>query len=243
MADSLYFINGSTLTSIGNAIRSVKGTTAAIPVSNFASEISKFSSGSAPVYHTVTFKGANNETLATYQVEHGKSITYTGKTPTSSSTLFYRWRYYVNGSLQVTTSTINNVTSDINVTAEMMADSIFESDFSYQDYDIHSQIISCNTYADIMVIPRQRSNGLLIDGLTLKSNYFSSATTSILIPDSIEHMDGSSFRNCTNLKDVYFTGTKEIWLERIATVYSYYGNQNLFLTPRIHTTDGCIINS
>lgn len=240
MADNLYLINGSTLTSIGNAIRSVKGTTAAIPVSNFASEISKFSSGSgsttptSPVYHTVTFKGFNNETLATYQVKHGESCIYTGRTPVDSTD-----SYYFCGWNKTTTS----VVSDMIVNAQMMSRTTAENYFGYDS----SGNIKSYSGGSFAVIPNDKIKNVR----KILQGTFTSSLTQLTMGDDESIPENSTFSRCTNLQDVYYCSNKASWLKFIiacagrndAGNLDYLGNENLFFAPRIHTTDGCIINS
>ena len=35
--------------------------------------------------------------------------------------------------------------------------------------------------------------------------------TTVVIPDSIENIDGNTFMNCNNLKTIYYTGSEEQW--------------------------------
>lgn len=243
MADDLYLINGSTLTNIGNAIRSVKGTSAAISVSNFASEISKFSNGggsttpTTPTYHTVTYKGFNSETLATYQVEHGKSCVYTGKTPVDST-----GSYYFSGWDKTTTS----VVSDMTVYAQKISSTVAASYFGYTTNDYNIKSYSGGSFA---VIP-QTYNGYLIH--SIQRNVFTSNLTQLTIGCALNVSNAyltynSAFYSCNNLQDVYYCGTKSQWQTVITTTdknasTDLSGNDNLFFAPRIHTTDGCIIN-
>lgn len=237
MADELYLINGSTLTDIGNAIRSKTGETSTIQVSNYASKIRNIDA--APVCHTVTFKGMNNETLATYEVKHGEACVYTGKTPVDSSQ-----SYYFGGWDKDTTS----VTSDMTLYALSKAVSATTA-ASYFSYTISGTFYTLTDYTGgaFAVIPYY-INGYKFGNV--QQGTFDSRLTHLTIGGnganamSLNH----AFSNCTNLQDVYYCGTKSQWIRSVElagedSLADVYTNLPLYLAPRIHTSDGCIINS
>lgn len=237
MADELYLISGSTLTDIGDAIRDIKGTTAKIQVGNYASEIRN----NVPTYHTVTFRGFDNETLATYQVKHGESVVYTGKTPISSNgKLFSHWN------LDTTNVTSNKLVSPVGV-FELEA----REDFTFENTSVYyCKITSYSGSGSIAVIPTTNSAGLPVDSITdlSEGSFFDENLTSITIGFDVD-IGKRNFQYASNLADVYFLGTLSNWFNYIQI--NFYGgqtssdkqayNKNFWMAPRIHTTDGCII--
>lgn len=235
MADELYLISGSTLTDIGDAIRGATGKTSTIQVQNYASEIRN----NIPIYHTVTFKKSTNDqsTCATYQVKHGESVVYTGATPISSNSnlLFNGWSQ---------TRFVDPTGLVFDVVSDTTAYGI-QSSSSYG-----SDLFVCNNYGyingyigtgEVVMIPRIHTNGTSIIGLAAFE--FISSMKVIIIPDSITEIQGGIFKNCNNLQDVYYTGTKEQWYNKwLEWDYADTGNEYLYMAPRIHTSDGCIIN-
>ena len=234
MADELYLIKGETLTGIGDAIRQVTGKTGTIKVENFKSEILNNVS-SMPVYHTVTFWGFNQEVLATYQVKDGESVVYTGPTPISTNDLmFYEWN-------KATT----NVKSDMIVTpvgyGTWWAQDYFTVE--YKNYYPGYAVYDYTGNSTKMLIPTTDRAGNTIVGIECN---FSVSLISVTIPPSCQNVAYSDFRNCTNLQDVYFLGSKSDWysfIGRSALSAAYSSQFNFWIAPRIHTTDGCIINS
>lgn len=231
MADELYLISGSTLTDIGDAIRGAKGTTAKIQVGNYASEIRN----SIPTYHTVTFRDIDYNTLATYQVKHGEGVVYTGKTPPISSNgkLFSHWN-----------KDTTNITSNLTVTAVGVTELEARQDFTFEDTSVFACKITDYSGGSIAVIPDTNGDGKevweIIEGYGV---VFGSDLISISIPVYMQSWNKNIFYNCTNLQDVYFRGPKSGWLNGFATDISHMnGNAPLWTAPRIHTTDGCIIN-
>lgn len=239
MADELYLISGSTLTDIGDAIRGAKGTTAKIQVGNYASEIRN----SIPTYHTVTFRDLDYETLATYQVKHGEGVVYTGKTPPISSNgkLFSHWN-----------KDTTNITNNLTVTAVGVAELEARQDFTFEDQSIWStHISSYSGDSDVVVIPITNRDGVEVGGVTeAAGSLFGNTITSLTIPTGCHYLGSRTFRNCTNLQDVYFLGDRDSWFKNMYwmgmvadSTAEYEGNAPLWTAPRIHTTDGCIINT
>lgn len=242
MADELYLISGSTLTDIGDAIRSAKGTTAKIQVGNYASEIRN----NIPTYHTVTFKDLNSATCATYQVKNGESVVYTGPTPINTDETVDK---YFNG-WSTDTSVI---TADKTVQANTKTLYQVTNTLSYEQGDFVSgycQITGC-TNQEFAIIPQYLYNGTevrrIIEG---SGNVFGASLKIIVIAPYIE-IGARAFNACTNLQDVYFLGSTNLWYNTIQNNFyggstgseKQSGNMNFWLAPRIHTLDGCIVNT
>lgn len=236
MADELYLISGSTLTDIGDAIRGAKGTTAKIQVGNYASEIRN----SIPTYYTVTFKGLNNETLATYQVKHGDGVVYTGITPTDSSGYYF----FEQWDTDTTTITKDTVVKPIKVDKWAVADGLSHEQGNHVSG--YCQIIGSQRQ-EYAIVPAKLYDGTNVDDVM--TGVFGTSLRSIVIGTYVKPA-ARAFSNCTNLQDVYFLGTKSFWFSTLRNVV-YTGssssdqeyNQTFWLAPRIHTTDGCIMNT
>ena len=235
MADELYLISGSTLTDIGDAIRGVKGTTAKIQVGNYASEIRN----SIPTYHTVTFKGLNNETLATYQVKHGDGVVYTGITPTDSSGYYF----FEQWDTDTTTITKDTVVNPIKVDKWAVADGL---SYNQGNYVAGLCQIIGSQRQEHAIVPAALYDGTEVRSIT--TGVFGASLKTIVIGTRVQPLT-RAFNNCTNLQDVYYLGSKESWYSTISLSFMgssssvQEGNMNFWIAPRIHTTDGCIISS
>ena len=243
MADGLYLIKGETLTGIGDAIRQVTGKTSAIKVENYASELIE----NIPIYYTVGFYEIGNPTpLAFYKaVEDGSGVIYTGATPESSGTYYFNgWNKdtsSVTGNMMVYANTLTSQQVINTLTYEIYPTYYIDGSISGSVFDI----IGC-TNQEFVIIPN------IINGAEpreLKLGAVGSNLKAITVPPFI-HIDPDVFRDCTNLQDVYFLGNKRQWYN---TMQNNFGldlenvnrqeyNSNFWLAPRIHTTDGCIIN-
>lgn len=236
MADELYLISGTTLTGIGDAIRQVTGKTSTIKVENFASELLN----NSPVYHTVTFKGFDNEVLAEYKVKHGEGVVYTGKTPINSNVnrLFSYWD-----------RDTSNITSDTIVSPNWEHNYVVQEYFTFANENL---VYDCAVTGYIggatAVIPLTNPDGRPVAKIT--GAIFNTTITSITIPSTCDDFKDSDFRQCSNLQDVYFLGSTYDWYYSIfcdgmtsssTSRVGYF--TNLRQAPRIHTSDGCIVNS
>jgi hypothetical protein len=156
------------------------------------------------VPHTVTFvEGANGTITGTkiQTVNHGTSCEQVTAEPNTGYN-FVNWTG-TNGFVTTISNplTVTNVTSDMMITANFLAD--IESDFQYTDNGSDITITKYIGLGGALVIPPT----LGIDGkpvISIGDEAFKDCTglTSVTIPDSVTSIGVSAFRGCTSLASV-----------------------------------------
>lgn len=76
-----------------------------------------------------------------------------------------------------------------------------ESALKYKEYDDHAEVVSCNTNAEEVVIPKEY-NGLPVTGIGGYAFYACSKLRSVTIPDSITSIGQFAFHKCDKLESV-----------------------------------------
>ena len=172
----------------------------------------------AKTYHEVTLSFSTTEEKIYKYVADNEPV-YLDNYVELEDRYFIGW--YVNNELFDNESII---TSDITIDAKWVYASIsLDDEIGYELYDLQS--------LNIETIDLQRFNHIKkVTSISTTNDYYGNGdTVNVILPDSIKKISDNAFKNFKNIKNVYYTGTIESWLNiKFEGIYANPSSSNLF---------------